>query len=1422
MAYTIFDFKADTLPAIGVPNSRYYIPNGQGTDIDEYVTDLNGSFRKVRNKGEIDLINGLTYDKNTGIGKLGGELTEPTRIISGEHPLYLQQVEGENPTNYVSFYNTWNGQNVEFHAADDLGESSSLYFSKGYLGYNYQHPNNLGNPIDDLQVNWGFKYRYKDDVYDGGWASMDVSGDTLDFYIDNSIGIGQFQADGKWTYMKSSGSTSIQMLLLDHVDKSIESYGANTYDSGTNTYGSYTSIKQDVTGIHLTAKINAQLPNPTGLKGLHIDLSGNLKLDAYPNTRNDGTLTKALGTDALGNVILAPVTSFTTSDARNSINLTNGLTYNTTTGVGVLGGSLTGDTTITSDRIFQISHPTNSSYLNINFTDVDAPAISAYAVSENNSQWTGIEQWLEGGTSGSAKVYFAAASSFGNTELIIENTPISDGMDFKSVSGTYVFRNVPELPAEISDYKVLVIANPVGGGKIYHKTISGYTDAQAIAALAQPAEQVLVGTGTGVSSYAGLKFATNTLTVNNILRAPDQTSGNVNGTDLSLRAGRGYGSGTSGSVSIWTAPAGVSNGGLNIEAMVTSFGPTAISAYLPVTVYGGAANSGLALSGVASSGGNYNRIEGTNTRTDASSGPALQFVATGAQVGNGVGYMDFTSKKTSGSLGATDMLFRFASPTATLLSILNNNIVSLNTANSSFQVGYGSTADFGTVAALNFDAKLAAPTTGQLHTTSNAQLGLHNVVTSTNTTYSLLGGNMTGGAWLQARVSTSSTGSWAYTSVNNLLLNPLGGRLGHGTTTPNAHFHTHKTDTTNTSIVEASSTSAGTQFWVNDTISGDIYQVNDVSGLPILTADSSWVFTVWDYPGKLLDTQNSRINILKDLVMNSTTGYIRGMDAALVANSAGQHLNYSAGRSTGSAVGGSHNWYTTAAGVAGQATLNTETLTMSLGADGRLLVGTTDASTYKLITGGDIYAINAATSIGVRVKTTATNGVSLFAAYNNLNDYFSIQVNGSTYSGRPNRADLQTTLTNGMRFVTYTSSASADIVFHTQAGQSGGEFTNERMRIKAGGTVITNGSITAASALAQGLYANNTLVAAANNDVLVGVDINPTFTNGAFTGVSNIALRVQGTGLVRVAGLASGGGQRMLAANTSGDLILGPTMGQGYIPYYDGTLGFQSSTNFRYTGLVLNLNGATYGYGSVTLINSINTNSIVIGNDGNANIFYRGGTHYFRDVAGTTTYASIGATYKLNNLATGTGNGNQMVIVGEDGTLSKQAIPSGGGSTTLDGLTDVTITGVANNQLLKYNSGTSQWENWTPNFLTAYAETDPIFTAHAAYGITSGNITNWNTAYDKRPVSLAFTGTTTKTLTITLGDSTTISNTFTDETGGGGSVGSIEQVLAVGNVVTNYNLDFNDGVSIRKKSPDGSWWSLGVTDDGQTTWTKVI
>jgi len=64
--------------------------------------------------------------------------------------------------------------------------------------------------------------------------------------------------------------------------------------------------------------------------------------------------------------------------------------------------------------------------------------------------------------------------------------------------------------------------------------------------------------------------------------------------------------------------------------------------------------------------------------------------------------------------------------------------------------------------------------------------------------------------------------------------------------------------------------------------------------------------------------------------------------------------------------------------------------------------------------------------------------------------------------------------------------------------------------ITLGSSTLITGSTTASGAIARGTYLTPTLVAAANSDVLVGLDINPTFTNGAFTGVGNYAARISG------------------------------------------------------------------------------------------------------------------------------------------------------------------------------------------------------------------------------------------------------------------------------------------------------------------------
>jgi hypothetical protein len=61
------------------------------------------------------------------------------------------------------------------------------------------------------------------------------------------------------------------------------------------------------------------------------------------------------------------------------------------------------------------------------------------------------------------------------------------------------------------------------------------------------------------------------------------------------------------------------------------------------------------------------------------------------------------------------------------------------------------------------------------------------------------------------------------------------------------------------------------------------------------------------------------------------------------------------------------------------------------------------------------------------------------------------------------------------------------------------------------GLDVQNG-ITAASGVAYGMRQQQTLTAAANNDTLYGLYLNTTYTNGAFTGVSNFDLGINGTG----------------------------------------------------------------------------------------------------------------------------------------------------------------------------------------------------------------------------------------------------------------------------------------------------------------------
>jgi hypothetical protein len=72
-------------------------------------------------------------------------------------------------------------------------------------------------------------------------------------------------------------------------------------------------------------------------------------------------------------------------------------------------------------------------------------------------------------------------------------------------------------------------------------------------------------------------------------------------------------------------------------------------------------------------------------------------------------------------------------------------------------------------------------------------------------------------------------------------------------------------------IADFGSTSAGSQFLVNDVTSGSIYMVNDVSGLPIIEANSNWDVMIYDYPNVVLKKTGSTIEISGSLKLNGSS-----------------------------------------------------------------------------------------------------------------------------------------------------------------------------------------------------------------------------------------------------------------------------------------------------------------------------------------------------------------------------------------------------------------------------------------------------------------------------------------------------------------------------------------------------------------------
>jgi hypothetical protein len=172
-----------------------------------------------------------------------------------------------------------------------------------------------------------------------------------------------------------------------------------------------------------------------------------------------------------------------------------------------------------------------------------------------------------------------------------------------------------------------------------------------------------------------------------------------------------------------------------------------------------------------------------------------------------------------------------------------------------------------------------------------------------------------------------------------------------------------------------------------------------------------------------------------------------------------------------------------------------------------------------------------------------------------------------------------------------------------------GTVTNRRdllVRNITASTVIVNGSVTAASAIARGTYLTPTLTAAANSDVLVGLDIAPTFTNGAFTGVTNASIRANGAVYVN---------NGNILVNISGS---GAT--SEYIEFNNGRarFGFDVTTSGALLSSAATRN-ITFGVGTTSMGRfSANTGNFTLQNGGT---FTDAG--YRLDVVGTTRISGV-------------------------------------------------------------------------------------------------------------------------------------------------------------------------------------------------------
>jgi hypothetical protein len=382
--------------------------------------------------------------------------------------------------------------------------------------------------------------------------------------------------------------------------------------------------------------------------------------------------------------------------------------------------------------------------------------------------------------------------------------------------------------------------------------------------------------------------------------------------------------------------------------------------------------------------------------------------------------------------------------------------------------------------------------TGTLSSQTDLQNALNAKVAGTGTSGQV--------AYFNGTSSITSNASFAFTPTSQLLVN--------------------------NSVTAASAIARGTNLTPTLTAAAN----NDVLvGLDINPTFTNGAFTgVSNFGlrvnGRIVNTLGNNQVIFSSV--SATTGW-----QVLTLQNTGANCTFGIEQSTGTALFGNSLAYATVLGTSNATALQ---------------FGTNALTRQTIFSNGNI-GINTTTDAGFRLDV---NGTAIFR--NTTQVLGSLKVDW-------NVANIDRGLTfggfdpGGYNYIN--SGQGGGWLLHLTTGTSTYNASNVRVTIADTSTTIVRGvfqttaSITAASAIARGVNITNTLVAAANNDVLVGLDINPTFTNGAFTGVTNVGLRVQGINI----GLGNGSvitntaiGFEALITNSTGseNVIIGKQAGR--------------------------------------------------------------------------------------------------------------------------------------------------------------------------------------------------------------------------------------------------------------------------------------